>query len=117
ATSRRSMMSVVDCPAWSRTAFSSSGLYLSFWTALRISDGLVVASRGVNAFIVWKSPVSATIVVYCLSCSSWFMAVAVKWCGSVGGFCACDQAVGRIVAQFRTRGAGQFGLDVFGQHL
>src|SRR5450830_1339610 len=40
-----------------------------------MSDGLVVASRGENAFMVWKSPVSATIVVNCLSCSNWFMVV------------------------------------------
>ena len=41
------MISAVEAFGWSRTAFSSSGLYSSFCTAFRISEGFVVASRGV----------------------------------------------------------------------
>src|SRR5439155_24341820 len=85
AIRRRSMTSSVDTSAWSAIAFSSSGRYSGFCTALRISDGFVVASCGVYALIDWKSPVSATTVVNCLSCSSWFMGGLVVGLVAVGG--------------------------------
>ncbi len=65
AISRWSMIWPIGLPAFAFTVFSSSGLYSAFCTAFRISDGLVVASRGLNCTNCWKSPVSATTVVYC----------------------------------------------------
>ncbi len=76
AINRLSMMPSIDASGALAMAFSSSGRYSGFCTAFRISDGLVVASCGVYALIDWKSPVSATTVVNCLSCSSWFMVVS-----------------------------------------
>ena len=43
--------------------------------ALRIKLGFVVASWGLRAMILLKSPVSMTIFVYCERASNWFMAV------------------------------------------
>ncbi len=73
AISSGSMTSPDGSARWSATTFSTSDRYASLPTAFRISDGFVVASCGRKSFIVSKSPVSATTVVYCLSCSSWFM--------------------------------------------
>ena len=44
--------------------------YSFIWAAAVISDGFVVASRGLNFSIEWMSPVSATVTVTLLSCSS-----------------------------------------------
>ncbi len=63
-TSRRSMTSSSGLPACFFTPSSSSGRYSGFCTALRISDGLVVASCGLEALSCLKSPVSATTVVH-----------------------------------------------------
>jgi len=71
-TMSRSISSPMSRP-WKRVTQSwSSGAYSGFCTALRISDGLVVASCGWNWASCLKSPVSATTVVNCLSASSWF---------------------------------------------
>ena len=54
-------------------ALSMRWLYLLSFAALRISEGLVVASTGLYSTIDWKSPESATTLVYFLSCSSEFI--------------------------------------------
>lgn len=72
-TSRRSTTSSSGLPRCAATVSFSSGAYSGFCTALRMSEGLVVASCGWNAANCLKSPVSATTVVNALSASSWFM--------------------------------------------
>src|SRR3990167_1737998 len=73
-TSRRSITSSMARPCHLATVSLSRGEYSGFCTALRISEGLVVASCGRNWASCRKSPVSATTVVNCLRASSWFMA-------------------------------------------
>ncbi len=59
----------------SAIALSSSHWYSGICAAFKISDGLVVASRGAYCFSVAKSPVSATTTVNCFNWSSWLNAV------------------------------------------
>ena len=72
-TSSLSTTSVRSRPRHCATVSCNSGAYSLFCTALRMSEGLVVASCGWNAANCLKSPVSATTVVNALSASSWFM--------------------------------------------
>ena len=59
----------------SAMAWSISRPYSGICAAFKISDGLVVASRGAYCFSVAKSPVSATTTVNCFNWSSWLGAV------------------------------------------
>src|SRR5579885_2665183 len=61
---------------FSATALSRSHWYSGFWAALRMREGLVVASRGPYCRMASKSPVSATTTVNCLSWSNWLNAEA-----------------------------------------
>ena len=76
---KSSMMSRINsargkfAPSRSATAWSSNGAYSGCETALKMSEGFVVASCGENCRMLSKSPVSATTVVNCFSWSSWFM--------------------------------------------
>ena len=72
-TSSLSTTSVRSRPRHCATVSCNSGAYSLFCTALRMSEGLVVASCGRNWASWRKSPVSATTVVNCLSASSWFI--------------------------------------------
>ncbi len=49
------------------SAPSTTSAYSDICAAAVISDGFVVASRGVNLPIEWRSPVSATTTVSCRS--------------------------------------------------
>ena len=69
-TSSRSITSSMGRSFHWATVDCSKGAYSGFCTALRISDGLVVASWGWNCASCLKSPVSATTVVNCLRASS-----------------------------------------------
>ena len=104
-TSMRSMTSSRLRPLYWATVARISGAYSGFCTALRMSEGLVVASRGWNWASWWKSPVSATTVVYCRSASSWFMehplggslargGIAPGRCGCTGKSSECMRAHG-----------------------
>ena len=65
-------------PKVARAAFKVSSTiawYCGICDAAVISDGLVVASRGVNFSIASISPVSATTTVIAFSCSSKFCAM------------------------------------------
>ena len=56
-------------------ASSMSLAYCGILAALKMSDGLVVASCGFKRLIASTSPVSATTMVCALSCSNWFVMV------------------------------------------
>ena len=57
--SRRAQSSALRTTSW----------YSGICAAAVMSEGLVVASRGVNLRMEWMSPVSATTTVICFSCS------------------------------------------------
>ena len=76
-TARRSKASEATCAAGAdapqsvRACFSvasSMPWYWGIWAAAVISDGLVVASRGLKVSIAWMSPVSATTTVISRNC-------------------------------------------------
>src|SRR5437879_11991600 len=58
------------CFSAQRSAPSTTSAYSGICAAAVISDGFVVASRGVNFLIEFRSPVSHTTTVTWLSCSS-----------------------------------------------
>ena len=68
-TSSRSASASTGSPRCAATVSSTSARYSGRATALTISEGLVVASRGAKRRIARKSPVSATTVVTRLSAS------------------------------------------------
>src|ERR1700749_4098354 len=72
----------------SATALSSREAYCGLVAAARMSDGLVVASCGLNSLIDSKSPVSATTLGNFLSCSSWlnFVEVGASTVALMGSF-------------------------------
>mmetsp|Transcript_19455 Transcript_19455/g.36635 ORF Transcript_19455/g.36635 Transcript_19455/m.36635 type:complete len:220 (-) Transcript_19455:21-680(-) len=58
------------------TASSRIALYSGSLVALKMREGLVVASMGLYSLIASISPVSATILVYLLRASNWLIALA-----------------------------------------
>ena len=63
AMSRASTAAATPLDLLSWAAFWRSAWYSGIWTAFRMRLGLVVASRGLKAFMAAKSPVSATTLV------------------------------------------------------
>src|ERR1041385_4641287 len=69
------------------SAPSTTSAYSGICAAAVISDGLVVASRGVNFLIELRSPVSHTATVIEFSCSSrdWAITRLPFWFGRISG--------------------------------
>src|SRR4051812_21515697 len=79
-----------------RSAPSTTSAYSGICAAAVISDGLVVASRGLSFLIELKSPLSATTTVIAASCCSSVCVIAFSWFwpGSGIGLRSLSQGVG-----------------------
>src|SRR5262245_28182069 len=82
---------------------STTSAYSGIWAAAVMSDGFVVASRGLNSLIELMSPVSATVTVILVNCSSKLDMVAyspLRHAARVGNPDAveCAGRAGQIVA-------------------